>query len=63
MQGVLHDSKPLAGPLLLLLGLVKSLNVVKVVTLLVEVDGPALQIGVQFKHNQAKAKTGSREHT
>ena len=52
MQGVLHDSKALDGSALLLLCLVYALDVIEIVSLLVQIDRPILKVCVQFKHDQ-----------
>ena len=52
MQGILHDSEALNGSVLLLLCLVYALDVIEIVSLLVQIDRPILKVCVQFKHDQ-----------
>ena len=62
MQHVLHDPETQDGALLLLFCLVHPLdNVIEIVSLLVQIDRPVLQVGVQFKHDQAKTEAYSRQ--
>ena len=52
MQGILHDSESLNGSVLLLLCLVYALDVIEIVSLLVQIDRPILKVCIQFKHDQ-----------
>jgi hypothetical protein len=51
VQGVLEDLKLKLGLLLLTLSCIESCGVVKIASLLVQIDRPALQVCVQFKHD------------
>ena len=62
VHGVFEDGEALCSLLLTLTGLSKSVHVVVGLALLVEEDGPALQVGVQLEHDQDQAQaTGTKE--
>jgi len=56
MKGVLEDLKPHTGGLLALGGLPKAVGVTHVLTLKLDLDGPAVEIGVEFKHYQRQTQ-------
>ena len=62
MKRVLHGAEAQDGALLLLFCLANPLNnVIEIVPLLVQIDRPVLQVGVQFKHDQAQTEADSRQ--
>ena len=51
MKGVLDEKESATGIHLFLLSLLKSLDIVVVCSLLMEVDRPTLQVSIQFEHD------------
>ena len=65
MQSILKNLEALAGLLLATTCLSEPLcsTICIVLTLLVELDGPALEVGVKFEHDQGKAETRGDQQT
>ena len=63
MQSILENLETLAGLLLTTTCLSEPLcsTICIVLTLLVELDGPTLEVGVKFEHDQSKTETSSDE--
>ena len=63
MQGILKNLKALAGLLLATACLSEPLygTICIVLTLLMELYGPALEVSVKFEHDQSKTETSSDE--
>ena len=59
MQSILKNLEALAGLLLTTTCLSEPLcsTICIVLTLLVELDGPALEVGVKFEHDQCETET------
>ena len=59
MQSILKNLEALASLLLATTCLCEPLScaICIVLTLLLELDGPALEVGVKFEHDQGKAET------
>ena len=65
MQSILENLEALAGLLLTTTCLSEPLcsTICIVLTLLVELDGPALEVGVKFEHDQGKTQTRGDQQT
>ena len=61
MQSILKNLEAIAGLLLAATRLSEPLScaIRIVLTLLLELDGPALEVGVEFEHDQGKTESSS----